>query len=107
MLQHGLGAERASPAKQPLSAMKDRKGNTVNVGDSVRVISFEESILKNLTPEERNHVKSMVGGIFEVEEIDEYGCAWVTKWWDRGHGKSESHSLSLKSSNMEKIANGR
>lgn len=87
--------------------MKDRKGNTVNVGDSVRVISFEESILKNLTPEEQNDVKSMMGGIFEVEEIDENGCAWVTKWWDRGNGKSQSHSLSLEPGNMEKISNGR
>lgn len=90
-----------------MSGLKDKKGNPVNVGDSVQVISFEESILKNLTPEERNDVKSMIGGIFEVEEIDEYGCAWITKWWDRGNGKSESHGLSLSSNDMEKVGNVR
>lgn len=86
-----------------MTAVKDRKGNPVNVGDSVRVVSFEASILRNLSPEEQRDVKSMVGEVFEIEEVDEFGCAWVTKWWDRGDGRSESHSLSLTSNDMEKI----
>jgi len=45
----------------------------------------------------------MIGCIFEVEEIDEYGHAWVTKWWRRGDAHSVSHGLALSPSEMEVV----
>jgi hypothetical protein len=41
----------------------------------------------------------MVGKVFEVTEIDEYGSACVEKWWH--HAGGGSHSLALASDEME------
>ena len=53
-----------------------------------------------MNDEEREDVESMLGETFEVEEIDKHGCAWVTKWWDRGNEERESHSLGLSPAEM-------
>jgi len=45
----------------------------------------------------------MLGQVFEVDELDEYGQAWVTKWWVRGDGVSQSHSLGLDPDQMERV----
>ena len=43
----------------------------------------------------------MVGEVFEVREIDEFGSAWVEKWWHDADGQSHNHSLALASHEME------
>ena len=43
----------------------------------------------------------MVGEVFEIIEIDEYGSAWVEKVWPDADGGSHSHSLALASHEME------
>jgi len=47
----------------------------------------------------------MIGEDFPVEEIDKYGSAWVSKWWDKKDGGKESHSLALSAGEMEIILN--
>jgi len=34
-----------------------------------------------LLPEDKARIFEMIGGVFTVDEIDEGGQAWVTKWW--------------------------
>lgn len=84
----------------------DRNGNEVKVGSLVRVISIDSSLTDVLPAEEASDVNSMLNEVLEVYEVDEYGCAWVEKWWDRGGGRIESHSLSLSSSEMELVVDG-
>ncbi len=40
----------------------------------------------------------MINGVFEVEEIDEYGLPWVSKCWnDKNEGEYTAHSVALES----------
>ncbi len=70
----------------------------------VRVIKIDPSITANLPDDETRDVNSMLNEIFQIYKIDEYDCAWVEKWWDRGNGQTESHSLSLSSPEMELVS---
>ena len=47
--------------------------------------------------------RSMEGEVFEVYEIDEWGGAWVEKWWRAADGTSSSHSLGLGPNQMEVV----
>jgi hypothetical protein len=83
----------------------DIHGKPVHVGDRVRVLSLSGKWLDNLASAEKNDVLSMIGEIFEVEEIDEYGQAWVRKLWpDEAEGTCLSHSVALKQDQIEVIA---
>ena len=84
----------------------DRDGQTVLVGTRVRVIIVRESLLGRLEPDERKHVESMIGETFEVYEVDEWGGAWVKKWWHHDGGRSMSHSLGLRPDEMQVAAHG-
>ncbi|WP_242041148.1 alpha/beta fold hydrolase [Leptolyngbya sp. FACHB-261] len=46
----------------------------------------------------------MVGEVFPVEEIDEYGQPWVSKsWLNEAEGTCRSHSMALEASEMEYV----
>jgi hypothetical protein len=45
----------------------------------------------------------MIGQVFKVTEIDEYGHPWVEKWWKEADGSSYCHSLALESDEMEVV----
>ncbi len=81
----------------------DRNGNNVRVGDLVRIVALEPGAYRQLSEEEMAAVVSMIGETFSVEEIDEYGSAWVWKWWHLGDGKSESHGICLSALEMELV----
>ncbi|MFL0807217.1 MAG: hypothetical protein K6L60_08015 [Oceanobacter sp.] len=81
----------------------DKNGKEIKVGSRVRVLKIDQSLLDILPEDEADDVKSMLNEVLEVYEIDEYDCAWVEKWWSRGDGRSESHSLSLSSAEMELV----
>jgi hypothetical protein len=58
----------------------------------------------NLSSDEKQDVMSMVGEVFEVEEINEYGHAVVEKWWhNEPEGTSRSHTIYLEPHEMELI----
>ncbi len=81
---------------------QDVNGKDVVVGSKVKVLSIDEALLKSLSSEELADVKSMVGEVFEVYEINgQY--ASVEKWWKRGEGRSESHSIALAKHEMELV----
>ncbi len=75
----------------------------MKVGDKVRLLSVPKLLLEKVPEDEAKNLRSMVGEIFTVDEIDEYGGVWVEKVLDWGDGKIQSHSLSLNSEEMELI----
>ncbi len=79
----------------------DLNGKKVHVGDIVKVLEIDKNII--LEEGEKEMVMSMVGNELEVDEIDEYGCAWVTKWFELGDEESEAHGIALESNQMELI----
>lgn len=81
----------------------DLRGSEVSVGTRVRVLSLPSGVIEKIEKGEVDRVLSMVGDLLEVEEIDEYGCAWVTKWWDGGPDRRNAHSLALSAENMEVV----
>ncbi len=87
-----------------MAEAKDVDGEIVREGARVRVLVIRESVIARLSPEERADVLSMKGEIFEVSEIDEFGSAWVTKWWKDGEDTSHSHSLGLAASEMKLVS---
>src|SRR5262245_26945538 len=82
----------------------DRNGKPVTIGSLVRVIRLSGEWFDNLPPDERSNVESMIGEVFTVEEIDEYGQAWVTKTWPNEVEETfRSHSVALALDEMECI----
>jgi hypothetical protein len=90
-----------------MASSKDRNGIEVFVGTKVRVLSIHESVPDQLPPEEAARVKTMLGEVFSVYEIDESGSAWVEKWWYPSTDQSLSHSLGLAPAQMEVVADAK
>lgn len=87
-----------------MQSLKDEHGNVVSVGTRVRLVSLAGQWLEGLPGDERPAVLSMIGETFEVEEIDEYGQAWVRKsWFDSQGGICNSHSIGLAAHEMEVV----
>jgi hypothetical protein len=80
---------------------KDCLGQPVCVGDRVKVVGFSDAFMRSLLPEDHAHISQMIGDVFVVEEIDDCGQAWVTKWWSLGGGEIDAHGIGLASSEME------
>jgi hypothetical protein len=81
----------------------DVNGRPVVVGDQVRVVIVRDSMLDRLDPQERARVAGMKGAVLPVYEIDEWGGAWVRLEWKTGEGRSVFHSISLASTEMERV----
>jgi hypothetical protein len=62
--------------------------------------------MDTLLPEDHDAITKMIGGVFEVEEIDDGGRAWVTLWWDSDDGEIDGHGIGLASSEMELLGGG-
>ena len=82
----------------------DKDGRKIQVGLRVKVLDISPSLLAQLTDEEKPYVISMKGEVFTVYEIDEYGQAWVEKWWSKNQPGSFSHSLGLLPAEMEVVS---
>ena len=82
---------------------EDKNGAVVRVGTRVRVLKISESVLAELPQSEADCARSMEGETFEVYEIDEWGGAWVEKWWRTEDGTASSHSLGLGPNQMEVV----
>jgi hypothetical protein len=83
---------------------KDKHGNVVGVGTYVRLLSLSGRWVQDLPADEQDDVLSMVGEVFEVEEIDEYGQPWIRKSWpNEAEGKCSSHSIALEPNEMEVV----
>ena len=69
----------------------------------MRIVAIEAFLERDLPREEWERVRSMLGEIFEVYEIDKWGGAWVAKQFPSAPGQYQSHSLSLGSDEMELV----
>jgi len=68
----------------------------------VRLLSLSGQWLDDLPADEKEDVLSMIGQVFKVEEIDEYGLAWLTKTWqEEEEGQFHCHSIAPESNEME------
>ena len=102
--KYELSARSRIRAKNMIKPI-DKNGNEVHVGDKVKIISLESSFLCGLEIEAKKKVQSMIGGMFLIDEIDEYGGAWVHKeWWNDEGDECESHGVSLSSNEMELVS---
>lgn len=87
-----------------MSECLDKFGRVVSVGSRVRLIELARQFLASLPLDEVEYVKSMIGDVFDVYEIDDYGSAWIEKCWDcADNGHHMGHSLALESHEMELI----
>jgi hypothetical protein len=84
-------------------APTDRNGRAVNVGTRVRVLEIAPSLRSTLPANEWQELQEMLGQVFVVYEIDEWGKPWVEKWWYPTGEESFCHSLSLDSHEMEVV----
>jgi hypothetical protein len=69
-------------------------GKQVIVGARVRVVAIAAFLKRDLPPDKWECVRSMLGQVFEVYEIDKWGGASV---------QYQSHSLPLASDEMERV----
>ena len=79
----------------PLRETTDHLGQIVRVGTRVKVLALADDFLLSLPDDELEKVREMIGGVFEVDEVDEWGQAWVTKLWDVGDGDIDGHGVGL------------
>ena len=76
----------------------------MRVGTRVRVIEIADSLRDRLASNEWSELQTMLGEVFEVYEVDEYGWAWVEKQWLTESGDCDySHCLALASHEMEVV----
>jgi hypothetical protein len=81
-------------------SVTDRHGETVVVGDAVRILAVSPD--PDMDEDELEMILFMVGAISEVEKIDAEGRAWVTMWWNCTETTAVS-SVGLRSHEMEKV----
>ena len=71
------------------------------------MLKINESVFNRLPDDEAARVRSMEGESFEIYEVDEWGGAWVEKWWYHTDNESQSHSLGLAPVQIEIIGDGK
>ena len=82
----------------------DRNGRIVKVGTRVRILQLSQSLMRSLPDNEVDDVRSMIGQVFEVTEIDKYGHPWVGKGWHSADGEHyRGHSIALDAAEMEVV----
>lgn len=84
---------------RPIKEPKDIYGRRVRLGSRVRVLKIAPWLLARLEAPEKVRVRSMVGEVFAVDDIDERGHPWVIKWFPR----NGCHSLALDTPEIELV----
>lgn len=80
----------------------DKHRTPIRLGSKVRLLSLSGDWLNKLSHAEKERVLSMVGDVFEVVEIDEYGHPVIQKSWrEEQSGAYYQHSLALNPEEME------
>ena len=73
------------------------------VGSRVRVLKIADFLARDLPQDEFSRLQSMVGHVFVVDEIDEYGGPWVTLEIPVDADHVFTHSLMLDADEMELV----
>jgi len=86
-------------------APTDCNGVELDVGSRIRLLSLSGQWFNELPSDEIAEVKSMIGGLFVVEEIDNYGQPWIRKsWMDSVEGTCRGHSIALEPHEAECVS---
>lgn len=83
---------------------EDINGTPVYVGSRIRVLKISESVLSLLSEADAEATRAMFGSVLEVNDIDEFGGAWVEDTWTAADGASVTHSLGLGPAQMEVVS---
>lgn len=81
----------------------DRNGGIVRVGTVVRLLSIPHSVFVDLPEREVAELRAMIGANFVVDEIDEWGNAWITNLLETAPGEYDGHGLALAPAEMEVV----
>lgn len=80
----------------------DKNGDQVNTGTKVKLLFLlSGEWFDNLPYDEKNDLNSMVGEVFEVEEINEHGKPEIVKWWLEDESRSMCHCLYVEPEQIE------
>ena len=79
----------------------DCKGQTVAMGDRVRVLEITPD--RDLDEEDLDMFMDMVGAVCDIERIDADGSAWVALWWNGDEGTVLTQ-IALAPRQMERVA---
>lgn len=83
--------------------MQDRHGNSVGVGDIVRVLEISQEILETLADDERPYIEAMLHKEYEIDDLPEEGKVSVSIWWEDGEGCVVHGGLYLLSNEFELV----
>lgn len=83
----------------------DRNGTLVHIGARVRVLCLTGQSLADVSASTRRDALSMVGEVYEVEDIDKEGHPWIRKSWvDVDQTGCTELALALEPHEMEVVA---
>ena len=79
---------------------KDAEGNLIKEGDAVKILNIPESIIHDLDEESKHTVKKCEGSVMVINEIDDYGYAWVEKVTSKTEEEYKSNSFGMEPKNL-------
>ena len=79
---------------------KDFEGNLIQEGGTVKILSIPESLIHDLDEESKHTVKNCEGTVMVINEIDDYGYAWVEKVTSKTEEEYKSNSFGMEPKNL-------
>lgn len=86
--------------------MKDRYGNTVKIGDTVRVLEIYKGFLDSLPEDEKPHIENMLGKEYVIDDFPEENKASVSIEWVYKNGDIGCGGLYMLSHEFELVNRG-
>jgi hypothetical protein len=83
--------------------LTDKNGRPVAIGDIVRIVKLSQDFIENFPEQDRVLIETMIGQLFKIYGIDEFGQPWVSKEFHDEDGKLQSHIIALDPDEMERI----
>ncbi|MCE9521384.1 MAG: hypothetical protein K8S25_03000 [Alphaproteobacteria bacterium] len=88
---------------RPRTSARDIRGRRVKLGSHVRILKLSPWLLARLEMGDKVRMRSLVGEVLEVKDVDEHGIPWVNK----DFGGNGFHSLALDAAEMELVLSNR
>lgn len=67
-------------------SIRDKHGNEVKIGDTVRVLEIHESFFEPLPDDEKPHIANMLGNEYIIDDFPEENKASVSIEWRFDNG---------------------
>ncbi|MFZ6799534.1 DUF7684 family protein [Undibacterium sp. Di24W] len=83
----------------------DCNGVELGIGSRIRLLSLSGNWFNELPTDEIADVKSMIGELFVIEKVDDYGQPWIRKsWMNSVKGTCHGHSIALEPNEAECVS---